>query len=58
MFESDVEFAAFLAGRNVATVRKERFTEKIAVSLAREYDHTTEKNRLILREQAKQDAAA
>ena len=51
MHESDLEFAAFLASRNIAKVRKERFTERIAVSLALEYDHTTEKNLLFIRAQ-------
>ncbi|WP_104137281.1 hypothetical protein [Cryobacterium sp. Y62] len=53
MFESDLDFAAFMATRNVAKVRKERFTERIEVSLAREYDHDTQKNLLLIRAQAK-----
>jgi hypothetical protein len=53
MHESDLEFAVFVVSRNVQKVKRERFRETIAVSLAREYDHTTEKNLLFIRAQEK-----
>lgn len=53
MFESDLDFASFMASRNVVAVKREGFTEKISVTLAREYDHTTQKNLLLIRAQLK-----
>jgi hypothetical protein len=52
MHESDLDFAAFMASRNVPKVKRERFVDRIATTLAREYDHTTQKNLLFIRAQA------
>ena len=41
-----------MASRNVPKVKRERFVDRIATTLAREYDHTTQKNLLFIRAQA------
>jgi hypothetical protein len=53
MHESDLNFAAFIASRNVPAVKRERFVPRVAVTLAREYDNTTAKNLLVIRAEVK-----
>jgi hypothetical protein len=55
MHESDITMAVFLATRNIPTVKRERFVERIATTLARQYDHITEHHLLSIRAQVRNE---
>ena len=46
--QSDIDFATFVATRNITRVRKEVFVEQIAVTRARMYDQETERKRAFI----------
>ncbi|WP_156997160.1 hypothetical protein [Agromyces aureus] len=57
MSTADIAFSAFLSTITPGRVKRERWQEPIAVTLARKYDHETERLRASIHTNTKEHAA-